>query len=243
MPRERPSHPYDASHASRYLNDYHRHPFWRPKVRENERLLTRLMALVPEGGVWLDLCCGPAQHFGLAREDLRCIGVDRAHAQLEQARLLHGPGRHEFLCADLRRAAELDIPAVHLVTSFWGALSYLEGEEEWSAVLRAVTGRMADGAVLYLENPSVETLMDFNDTEFARANSFSVRSVESAGGWSRWRYEDAGGSHAMFTPAFQTLRSLLADLGFAAQRLSIVQTIQQIVATRGTAGFEKIRQL
>lgn len=229
---------YDAAYVATYLGDYHFHPFWGPKVEENRRQLASLSGAIPHGGVWLDLCCGSAQHFAGARADLRCIGLDGSVAQIDTARRAHAHNQHEFVLGDVRGPILQRLPKADLITVFWGALSYLSSAREWRDVLGVMAAQLNDGGRLYMENPAVATLIQFNDTSFASSTGFRVLDVtpDAEPGFHRWTYVDRSGTHALLTPDFATLQGMLADAGLSARCANVVQAVEQVVAVKAVAG-------
>lgn len=225
---------YSADYVSTYLSDYHVHPFWRPKLKENQRQLAAAFSHVPQNGVWIDCCCGAAQHFGCARADLHCIGLDNSADQIHEARRQSHVTSHTFVLGNVSLLQKLGLPRADLITVFWGAFSYLSSPSEWDDVLQAVAGQIAPAGRLYMENPTVSALLSFNESSFAIATGFRVLSVQPStrSGFYQWHYADRGGIHELLTPDFATLSAALAGVGLAAKRVSVVQTIEQITATR-----------
>lgn len=223
---------YNAAYVATYLGDYHFHPFWGPKVEENRRQIARLSEAIPQGGVWLDLCCGAAQHFAGARADLRCVGLDGSAAQIDTARRVHAHTQHEFILGDVRGPIVQRLPKADLITVFWGALSYLASAREWRDVLAVMAAQLADGGHLYIENPAVAALLAFNDSSFANSTGFRVLDVkpDAEPGFHHWHYADRSGIHELLTPDFAALQGILADLGMTARCVSVVQAVEQVIA-------------
>lgn len=228
---------YDAAYVATYLGDYHFHPFWGPKVEENRRQIASLSEEIPQGGVWLDLCCGAAQHFAGARADLRCIGLDGSAAQIDTARRVHAHTMHEFILGDVRGPIVQRLPKADLITVFWGALSYLSSAREWRVVLAVIAAQLNNGGRLYIENPAVAALLQFNDSSFASSTGFRVIDVtpDAEQGFHRWRYVDRSGVHELLTPDFATLQGILDAVGLKASCVSVVQTVEQVIAVKGRA--------
>jgi hypothetical protein len=225
---------YNADYVATYLGDYHFHPFWRPKVEENQRQLAALFDEIPRGGVWLDLCCGAAQHFAGARADLRCIGLDGSAAQIDTAHRLHANKPHKFVVGDIRGPMVQQLPKADLITVFWGALSYLSTTREWRDVLAVMAAKLNKGGQLYIENPAVAVLLQFNDSSFAGSTGFRVLDVrpDAEPGFHRWAYADRSGMHELLTPDFATLRDFLAAVGLTAQCVGVVQAVEQVIAAK-----------
>lgn len=225
---------YNDAYAATYLGDYHFHPFWRPKVEENQRQLAALFETIAQGGVWLDLCCGAAQHFDCARADLRCIGLDGSAAQIDVARQLHADSRHEFVVGDVRGPDVPRLPKADLITVFWGALSYLSSAREWRDVLAVIAAQLRNGGRLYIENPAVATLSQFNDSSFAGSTGFRVLAVwpDTEQEFHRWTYLDSSGTHELLTPDLAALQDMLAAVGLTARCVSVVQAVEQVIAEK-----------
>lgn len=223
---------YNSAYVATYLGDYHLHPFWQPKLAENRRQLEHLLRRMEPHSVWLDLCCGAAQHFSQARADMRCIGLDASKAQIAAALHYHDGVHDEFVVADVRSLGTCKLPKADLITVFWGALSYLPSTDDWRRVLATIAAQLDDGGRLYIENPSVAALPSFNHSSFASATGFCVLDVQpdAEPGFYRWTYTDRGDKHALLTPDVQTLLAILATVGLTARCDNVVQTLQQIIA-------------
>lgn len=180
----RPGELYVDSYSAVYRALYIDHPMWHDKHALNLRIVR---SLLPAGGTWLDACCGQAWHFtqidGVAK-----TGIDLSAAQLAVARRDNPTAR--FLEADILDNALDDAldARFDLVTSFWGAYSYLDDHARIAAFVRRAIDWTAPGGALYLELITPETLEAFNATGFAGETGSAVR-LRSPHGVA-WSYQD-----------------------------------------------------
>lgn len=220
--------PYDSAYARAYPGLYTDDPFWAPKHGFNRRVLAGITA-APWCTSWIDLCCGQAPFFADAPPGLRCVGLDRSAAQL-------GAARRRYPDAAFTEADVLDATAhagerFSLVTSFWGAYSYLGSATAVAAFVRRMAGLLADAGVLYLEVIDPARLAAFNATAFARTHDFEVDVLDAARG--DWRYRDAGGEHRLCSPPVACVRDAMVAAGLSVEEIGDVQTMVQLLAWRG----------
>jgi len=219
--------PYDSAYARAYPGLYTDDPFWAPKHAFNRRVLADLTA-APWCTSWIDLCCGQAPFFADAPADMRCVGIDRSAAQLAAARARHPQAA--FTEADVLDATALAGERFSLVTSFWGAYSYLGSATAVAAFVRRMAGLLADAGALYLEVIDPARLTAFNTTAFARAHGFEVEVIDAARG--DWWYRDTGGEHRLCSPPVTCVRDAMVAAGLVVEEIGDVQTMVQLLAWR-----------
>lgn len=211
---------YGDGYSEVYRELYVRHPMWRDKHELNLRIVRSLLA---PGGSWLDTCCGQAWHFtevpGAAR-----TGIDVSAAQLRHARRDNPDAT--FLEGDVLEVA-LDA-RFDLVTSFWGAYSYLDDHARIAAFVRRAITWTAPGGALYLELITPDTLAAFNATAFAADTGSAVR-LRSADGVA-WSYRDPGGWHDLTSPPAAFFEELLAPHFRSVEPRGVAATLVQLVA-------------
>lgn len=211
---------YGDRYSELYRELYIRHPQWHDKHELNLRIVRSLLR---PGGTWLDTCCGQAWHFtqvdGVAK-----TGIDLSAAQLAHAR--QGDSTATFLEGDVLEV-ELDA-RFDLVTSFWGAYSYLDDHARIAAFVRRAIEWTAPGGALYLELITPETLAAFNATSFAEATGSAVR-LRSADGIA-WSYRDPGGWHDLTSPPAAFFEALLAPCFRTVETRGVAATMVQLVA-------------
>lgn len=221
---------YGDRYSEIYRELYIHHPMWGGKHARNREIVRSLLP-PPPGGSWLDLCCGQAWHFAQV-EGAAKTGVDVSAAQLAHARR-DNPGA-AFLEADVLDPA-LDARLgrrFDLVTSFWGAYSYLDDLERIAAFVRRAIGWTAPGGALYLELITPATLAAFNATPFAgdTGSAVELRSPDGVA----WSYRDPGGRHALTSPPAPFFEALLAPCFRSVESRGTVATMVQLVAAGRT---------
>ena len=211
---------YDHAYAPVYRALYIDHPMWRDKHAMN---LAIVRSLLRPGGAWLDAFCGQAWHFtqvdGVAK-----TGIDVSAAQLARARDA-SPGA-VFVEGDV-----LDVAVdarFDLVTSFWGAYSYLGDRARIAAFVRRAIAWTAPGGALYLELITPATLDAFNQTAFADETGSAVRLRSEDG--EAWSYRDPGGWHDLTSPPVEFFEAALAPWFTSVEVRGVVATMVQLVA-------------
>lgn len=219
--------PYDSGYAAEYPALYTDDPFWAPKHALNRRVLAALLR-APWCRSWIDLCCGQAPFFGDAPAHVRCVGLDRSAAQLAGARSRH-PWL-ELVEADVLDPDVLAASRFSLVTSFWGAYSYLGSQHAVASMLRKMAAWLDVPGAIYVEVIDPTKLAAFNETSFARGHGFEVEVIDVPTG--RWRYRDRGGVHELCSPPPDMFIRVLRGAGLAVEVVGDVQTMVQLVAWR-----------
>jgi len=216
----------DEIYTDRYVRPYAAlytdHPLWKPKLRYNIALLSRLLKPL---GNWLDTCCGQGWHLAQFPGHQR-MGIDRSAAQLEQARL-HNPDV-TFIQADITEYEAPEGQRFDVVSNFWSAYSYLNDEDAIRKLVEKLVRWTAPGGALYLELTVPELLEDFNDSDFAAETGARV-SLRSPDGAS-WDYRDAGGLHRMMSPPVEFFTDIIAPHFSRINNATLVGAVRQFVA-------------
>ncbi|NIM94617.1 MAG: methyltransferase domain-containing protein [Anaerolineales bacterium] len=130
---------------------------WEAAIEEVDKLLEILK--IPEGGVVLDLCCGPGRHsLEFARRGYQVTGVDRTESYLKRARELAAKEnlQVEFVLEDMRsfkRPNTFDA-AMMMFTSF----GYFEDQAENIRVLENIHQSLKTGGALLIDTMGKEVL-------------------------------------------------------------------------------------
>lgn len=212
---------YGERYADVYRALYVDHPQWRDKHELNLRIVRSLLR---PGSSWLDLCCGQAWHFTGVPGGPR-TGIDLSSAQLAYARRDNPDAT--FIEGDV---LEVALPGrFDLVTSFWGAYSYLDDEARIARFLERAIGWTAPGGAVYLELITPGTLAAFNATGFAGEAGAAVvlRSPDGVA----WRFRDPGGWHELTSPPQELFEARLAPWFEAVELRGVAATLAQLVAT------------
>ena len=173
------------------------------KYRHNISYLNRFLK---DGYRWLDVGCGQGWHFSNIDKDVEKLGVDISPAQIKIAKKLNPDA--EFICAD---ALAVDIPEDHfdLVTSFWGPYCYFDTEEQITKFFNRLVSWVKPGRNLYVELLLPEEVYSFNSSPHSAFTETYVTPLRSD--YTKWSYEDPGGTHIMLSPPVEFFTKLLSD--------------------------------
>jgi SAM-dependent methyltransferase len=213
---------YDANYAPIYRQLYIEHPQWRPKHDYNVRTIRELL---PDGGTWLDTCCG--QGWQLSQfPDVERTGLDVSAAQLERA-AQNNPGV-ELVEADIRTHEFEPGRQFDLVTNFWGSYSYLDDERAIRALVAKLIRWVAPGGALYIELITPQSLDAYNEIAFAMTSQSCTRARSDD--FVRWAFDDPGGEHHLTSPPVSVFRELVEPAFVRVDSSDIITTMQQLIA-------------
>ncbi len=126
------------------------------------------------------------------------LGLDISEAQLKRARI-NAP-EAAFICGDMKEV-KFQAASFDLVTNFWAGYCYLDSRADILQLCSQAIEWIAPGGALYIEVLLGRDLESFNRSHFSARTGFIVS--PRSDDYSRWKYEDVGGTHFMTSPPLE----------------------------------------